>query len=106
MTEVRTAAGRELLRSFEGADEQFTRVVVTLGIVRIEDEAAASARLESPTYEERVQQMAHALHEDCVLTWQGLAIVDPNRQINLHTDVHHWGQAHSLVRRIFGDPGR
>jgi hypothetical protein len=106
VTEPKTVAGRELLRSFEGRDEQFTRVVVTLGINRIEDEAAASARLDSPTYEERVQQMAYALHEDCILEWRGIAIVDPSRQINHHTDAHHYGQAHSLVRRVFGDPGR
>jgi hypothetical protein len=55
----------------------------------------------TPSYETRVQQMANALHEDCRLEWQAIAVADPERQVTQHMADAHYGQAHDLVRRIW-----
>ena len=59
-------------------------------------------------YEQRVQQMAEALHRDCELVWQARQAVDPRTQPD-RWDAHgvrfHFGQAHDLVRRVFGEAG-
>jgi hypothetical protein len=57
-------------------------------------------------YEDDVQKMAEALHEDCTLEWQAWAILDPTRQITMHHAAAHYGKAHDLVRRFVGDPIR
>jgi hypothetical protein len=52
-------------------------------------------------YARRVGQMAAALHRDCELEWDAIAVVDPGRMVTMHTADRHLGQAHDLVRRIF-----
>lgn len=52
-------------------------------------------------YERRVEQMAAALHQDCILEWQAIAVVDPGRLVTQHFADAHYGKAHDLVRRIW-----
>lgn len=53
------------------------------------------------SYEARVERLAAALHEDCLLEWQAVAVVDPTRQVTLHGWNAHYEQSHALVRRIW-----
>lgn len=53
------------------------------------------------TYEQRVQAVADALHEDCLLEWQGIRAVNPGRLITQHSADAHYGKAHNLVRRLW-----
>lgn len=57
-------------------------------------------------YEQRVQQMADALHVDCLLEWQAIAAVDDTRQITQHMADAHYSRAHDLVRRIWPGDSR
>ena len=59
------------------------------------------ARPDAPSYEQRVEQMAAALHRDCELEWDAIAVVDPARLITQHAIDAHYGRAHDLVRRIW-----
>ena len=52
-------------------------------------------------YAARVEQVAAALHADCLLEWQAAAVVDPGRLVTQHMADAHYGQAHGLVRRIW-----
>lgn len=48
-------------------------------------------------YEQRVQQMAEALHRDCELIWQARYAIDP------HTQPDRW-DAHRGAGRLRDDP--
>ena len=52
------------------------------------------------SYEQWVDRVARALHDDCELEWQAIATVDPSRQITMHMADAHYGKAHDLVRRL------
>jgi hypothetical protein len=56
--------------------------------------------VKSRTYEEWVLQMALALHKECELEWQAIAVHDPTRQVTMHMADAHYGRAHDLVRRL------
>lgn len=58
--------------------------------------------LDSTDYEARVQAMADAIHEDCVLEWQAIRAVDPGRMVTQHMADAHFGRAHDFVRRLAG----
>lgn len=58
---------------------------------------------EALAYEQRVKQIADALHETCRLEWQAIAAVDPERAVTMHFPDAHYGLAHDLVRRVFPD---
>jgi hypothetical protein len=60
-----------------------------------------AARPDAPSYEQRVEQMAAALHRDCELEWQAIGHVEPERLITQHMSDAHYGRAHDLVRRIW-----
>ena len=64
------------------------------------------ARSDAPSYEQRVEQMAAALHEDCRLEWQAIGAVDPGRLVTMHAVDAHYGRAHDLVRRIWPELDR
>lgn len=51
-------------------------------------------------YSAWVKEVATALHEDCVLEWQAIAVTDPTRQVTMHMTDAHYGRAHDLVRRL------
>lgn len=55
---------------------------------------------DEPGYADRVKAMAVALHEDCRLEWQAIAVVDPGRMVTMHGADAHYGKAHDLVRRL------
>jgi hypothetical protein len=55
-------------------------------------------------YEFRVEQVAAALHVDCVLAANARLVIDPAHdpwERDLHGTQRHYGQAHDLVRRIW-----
>ena len=58
---------------------------------------------EPPSYEQRVEQVAAALHEECVLEWQAIAVADPERLLTQHMPDAHYERAHFLVRRLWPD---
>lgn len=51
-------------------------------------------------YETEVERFAAALHEDCRLEWQAIAVTDPGRMVTQHAVDAHYGRAHDLVRRL------
>src|SRR5690348_14605064 len=55
----------------------------------------------SAAYERHVQAVADALHEDCRLEWQAIAVVDPGRAVTQHMADAHYGKAHDLTRRLW-----
>lgn len=55
-------------------------------------------------YETQVGRMADALHEDCLLELQAVAVVDPGRLVTQHGPDAHYGKAHDLVRRLARQP--
>jgi hypothetical protein len=67
-----------------------------------------------PDYGRWVDLVAAALHQDCLLDWQAIRVVDPGRGVTQHGIDAHWGRAHDLVRRLHldrypadvGDPER
>jgi hypothetical protein len=61
--------------------------------------AADRSRVEGLDYAQRVEQMAAALHEDCLLRWQAVQATGGTWQADKPFD--HLGRAHDLVRRIF-----
>lgn len=81
-----------------------------LSVVEVADKVArvfGSPRPEA-NYEQRVQQMAEALHVDCTLLWSARQTLDPVHDPahgDLHGPARHFGQAHDLVRRVFGEAG-
>jgi hypothetical protein len=55
-------------------------------------------------YERRVEQVAAALHADCILAANARLAIDRLRdpwERDLHGTSRHYGQAHDLVRRIW-----
>jgi hypothetical protein len=54
----------------------------------------------APEYSEWVERVANALHENCKLEWQAIAVTDPSRQVTMHQADAHYAQAHDLVRRL------
>lgn len=57
-------------------------------------------RTAADTYEAWVQRVAAALHEDCILEWKAILVVDPKRELTQHATDTHYGKAHNLVRRL------
>lgn len=52
------------------------------------------------SYEAWVERVAAALHDDCELEWQAIAVTDPTRAVTKHLADAHYGRAHDLVRRL------
>jgi hypothetical protein len=51
-------------------------------------------------YEAEVERVAAALHETCLLEWNAIRAVDPERQVTQHAVDAHYELAHDLVRRL------
>lgn len=120
--EPSTPAGRLLVRIIEGATFWAEsgwmtfgrRLDLTAGVVGVratQDEftdlfAVADLLAKPPDYERRVVLVAEALHGDCVLAWQAIEAIEPDRPVERHEHTAHYGQAHNLVRRLWPELDR